>query len=191
MLIENVVFNFHEVGEKSFEEIKNECLVSFAVDLKIALTSGDEHIRTFWSDKHLCYDGQTREGDLINYKNFQDFFGSKIKYNSKNIVFEETLYNYPDGPWSPRRTCMEVYGLEYIEPTNETSGYYRYRKDGLKRTCDTCCCEYVGELEDVTRESEERLRHFDVAFSMGEFPFITITIIRLGNKDHYFYTIHR
>ena len=111
MLIENVVFNFHEVGEKSFEEIKNECLVSFAVDLKIALTSGDEHIRTFWSDKHLCYDGQTREGDLINYKNFQDFFGSKIKYNSKNIVFEETLYNYPDGPWSPKRTCMEVYGL--------------------------------------------------------------------------------
>ena len=191
MLIDRVVFNFHEVGEKSFEEIKNECLVSFAVDLKIALTSGDEHIRTFWSDKHLCYDGQTREGDLINYKNFQDFFGSKIKYNSKNIVFEETLYNYPDGPWSPKRTCMEVYGLEYIEPTNETSGYYRYRKDGLKRNYDTCCCEYVGELEDVTRESEERLRHFDVAFSMGEFPFITITIIRLGNKDHYFYTIHR
>ena len=191
MLIDKVVFNFHEVGEKSFEEIKNECLVSFAVDLKIALTSGDEHIRTFWSDKHLCYDGQTREGDLINYKNFQDFFGSKIKYNSKNIVFEETLYNYPDGPWSPRRTCMEVYGLEYIEPTNETSGYYRYRKDGLKRNYDTCCCEYVGELEAVTRESEERLRHFDVAFSMGEFPFITITIIRLGNKDHYFYTIHR
>lgn len=191
MLIEQVVFNFHEVGERSFEEIKNECLVSFAVDLRIALTSSDEHIRRFWSDKHLCYDGQTREGDLINYKNFQDFFGSKIKYNSKSIVFEETLYNYPDGPWSPKRTCMDVYGLEYVEASENQSGYYRYRKDGIKRTCDTCCMEAIGENENCTKESEERLRHFDTAFSAGEFPFITITIIRLGNKDHYFYSIHR
>lgn len=191
MLIEKPVFNFHEVGEKNFEEIKNECLVSFAVDLRIALTSTDEHIRKFWIDTSERYDGKCKEGSIANYKNFQDFFGSKIKYNSKSIVFEETLYNHPEGPWSPKRTCMEVYGLEYIEPADKTSGYYRYRKDGIKRTCDTCCCEYVGELEDVTRESEERLRHFDVAFSMGEFPFLTITIIRLGNKDHYFYDIHR
>lgn len=188
MLIERNVFNFQEVGEKSFEEIKNECLVSFAVNLKIALTSSDEHLRKFWTDSHVCNDGQTREGSVVNYKVFQEYFGSTIKYNSKSIVFEETLYNYPDGPWSPKRTCMEVYGLEYIEPTNETSGYYRYRKDGLRRTCDTCCMEAVGDKKE---DAEERLRHFDTAFSAGEFPFITITIIRLGNKDHYFYTIHR
>lgn len=193
MLIEQVVFNFHEVGEKSFEEIKNECLVSFAVDLKIALTSSDEHIRNFWADSHVCNDGQTREGSIANYKVFQDNFGSKIKYNSKSIVFEETLYNYPEGPWSPKRTCMDVYGLEYVEPKNETSGYYSYRKDELKMTCDTCCTEYVGKPVDPekVKEAKERLRHFDTAFSAGEFPFITITMIRLGNKDHYFYTIHR
>ena len=157
MLIKQVVFNFHEVGEKPFEEIRNECLVSFAVDLKIALTSNDKHIRKFWADSHVCNDGQTREGSIANYKVFQDNFGSKIKYNSKSIVFEETLYNYPDGPWSPKRTCMEVYGLEYIEPADETSGYYRYRRDGLQVTCDTCCMEAVGEKRE---ESEEKLRNF-------------------------------
>lgn len=191
MLIEQVVFNFHEVGEKSFEEIKNECLVSFAVDLKIALTSSDEHLRTFWCDTHTTYDGNEGEGSVANYKIFQDEFGSKIKYNSKSIVFEETLHNGIGKPWSLQQTCMDVYGLEYIEATNETSAYYRYRKDGLKRTCDTCCCEYVGENENFTKESEERLRHFYTAFSAGEFPFMTVTVIRLGNKDHYFYRIHR
>ena len=185
MLIEQTVFNFHEVGEKSFEEIKNECLVSFAVDLKIALTSSDEHtVATF----ALFNKEGNYKGTIANYKAFQELFGSKVKYNSKSIVFEETLYNYPNGPWSPKGTCMDVYGLEYIEPTNETSGYYRYRKDGIKRTCNTCCMEAVG---DKREDAEERLRNFYTAFSIGEFPFITITMIRLGNKDHYFYTIHR
>lgn len=188
MLIEQTVFNFHEVDEKSFEEIKNECLVSFAVDLKIALTSNNEHLRKFWADTHVNYDGSTSEGSVANYKIFQDEFGSKIKYNSKSIVFEETLYNGLSKPWSPQQTCMDVYGLEYVEGTETTSSYYRYRKDGLKMTCDTCCTEFVG---DKREDYEERLRHFYTSFGVGEFPYITITIIRLGNKDHYFYTIHR
>lgn len=188
MLIENIVFNFHEVGEKSFEEIKNECLVSFAVDLKIALTSNETHLRQFWCDTHTKNDGSTGEGSVANYKIFQDYFGSKIKYNSKSIVFEETLYNGIGRPWSPQQTCMDVYGLEYVEGTGTTSPYYRYRRDGATRTCDTCCMEAVG---DKREDYEEKLRHFYTSFGVGEFPYITITMIRLGNKDHYFYTIHR
>lgn len=191
MLIENVVFNFHEVGEKSFEEIKNECLVSFAVDLKIALTSSEEHLRMFWCDTHTRNDGQTGEGSLANYKVFQDEFGTTIKYNSKSVVFEETLHNGMGRPWSLQQTCMDVYGLEYVEGTGTTSPYYRYKRDGVTKTCDTCCMEAVNGNENYTKESEERLRHFFTAFSTGEFPFMTITILRLGNKDHYFYRIHR
>jgi hypothetical protein len=191
MLIEQTVFNFHEVGEKSFEEIKNECLVSFAVDLKIALTSSEEHIRRFWADSHVCYDGQTREGSLANYKVFQDNFGSKIKYNSKSIVFEETLHNGMGKPWSLQQTCMDVYGLEYVTGDVNHSGYYSFKEDNVRMTCPTVCCEYVGEKENFSKESEERLKNFYNAFSTGEFPFMTITVIRLGNKDHYFYRIHR
>lgn len=188
MLIDKVVFNFHEVGEKSLEEIKAECLASFATDLKIALTSSQEHIRKFWLDKFVRADGTETKGSIANYKIFQDLFGAKIKYNSKSIVFEETLYNHPDGPWSPKRTCMEVYGLEFVPESENCSSFYRYREDGLTRKCDTCCTEFVG---DKMEDSKERLRHFYTAFGVGEFPFITITVIRLGNKDHYFYSIHR
>ena len=188
MLIEQIVFNFHEVGEKSFEEIKNECLVNFAYNLKEALTSTDEKIRKFWVESSTSFDGKERKGSIANYKNFSDFFGSMIKYNSKSIVFEETFHNGIAKPWSVQQTCMDVYGLEYVEGTENASDYYRYRKDGLHRTCDTCCADFIGEKLD---DAEEKLRHFYTAFGAGEFPFITVTVIRLGNKDHYFYTIHR
>ena len=178
MLIEQNVFGFYEVGEKSFMDIKNYCLSSFARDLKEALTSSNEKIRMFWVE----------EGSTANYKIFRDYFGSKIKYNSKNIVFEETITNNPESPWSVRQVCMDTYGLEYIPETVDHSAYFRYRKDELRRSYGDACECYVGE---PLPDAEEKLRNFYEAFGKGEFPFITITIIRLGNKDHFFYTIHR
>ncbi len=181
MLIENTVFNFSEVGEKSFSEIKTECLVNFASYLKEALTSNNERIRKFWVENDF-------RGSIANYKIFQDLFGSKIKYNSKSIIFEETIYNNMNTCWSVRKECASVYGLEFVESSENQSSYYRFRKDGLKETCNTCCTEFVGTERD---NADEKLRHFYEAFGVGEFPFITITVIRLGNKDHYFYSIHR
>ena len=189
MLIEKVAFNFNEVGEKSLTDIKNECLVSFAYRLQEALTSTDEKIRKFWLDSSTTYAGDSKPGSIANYKTFQDLFGSKIKYNSKNIVFEETIYNGPTEAWSVRETCASVYGLEWVEPVEaDCSPYYQYRKDNLKQTCNTCCEEFVGTKKGTAKEI---LRNFYSAFGVGEFPFMTITIIRLGNKDHYFYDIHR
>ena len=128
MLLEQHVFNLREVGEKSLDEIKNECLVQFAYDLRNLL-------------RNLNDIG----GGVWNYKFFQDNYGSSIKYNSKNIVFETTIYNNLEDPWSVRGTCASAYGLEWVEGTELTSGYYRYRKDGLKLRCETaygeeCVC---------------------------------------------------
>ena len=105
MLIEAIAFNLNEVGEKSIMDIKNECLCHFAYDLKELLEA----------DK-----GEAKWGTW-NYKFFQDTFGSKIKYNSKNIVYEETLYNKE--PWSVKGTCASCYGLEFVEGSENTSSY--------------------------------------------------------------------
>ena len=188
MLIEKVAFNFNEVGEKSLTDIKNECMVSFAHRLKEALTSDEEKIRKFWLDSSSTFAGDSKPGSIANYKVFQDLFGSKIKYNSKNIVYEEVIYNNDRSPWNLRQTCADVYGLEWVESTTETSPYYRYKKSNEKLTCDTCCCDSVNGKREA---ADECLRNFYKAFGLGEFPFMTITIIRLGNKDHYFYDIHR
>lgn len=178
MLIERHVFNLNEVGEKSFLEIKNECLHNFASNLKEALTTTNSSIRNFWVTK----------GSIANYKIFQDNFGTKIKYNTKSIVFEETLHNELDNPWSLRRTCMDHYNLEYVPATADTSDYYKYSNRNVE--CCEKCDEFVSSKLDKNL-AEENVRNFYNAFGKGEFPFMTITIIRIGNKDHYFYDIHR
>ena len=174
MLIEAVAFNLKEVGEKSIADIKNECLCNFAYDLKEVLEADE---------------GNSTWGTW-NYKYFQDRFGSKIKFNSKNIVYEETLYNHE--PWSVKDTCRACYGLEYVEDTENTSSYYRYPSHTVpKMVHPEACCERVTSKEAKTDLQLENVRRFDEFFGRGEFPFITITLLRLGNVDHYFYRIHR
>ena len=189
MLLERVVFNFQEVGEKGLIDIKNECLSHFASRLKEAITSDNKKYRTFWVDEWPDDQGRMKKGCIANYKHFRDFFGSSIKYNTKSIVFEETVTNDPDKVWNVKQACMDYYNLEYIEETEEHSGYFRYRSNTREfKENDCCCAEWVGGLRD---EADEKLRDFYYSFGIGEFPFITIAIIRLGNKEHYFYTIHR
>lgn len=174
MLIEAVVCNFNEVGEKSILDIKNECLCHFAYRLK-DLLEADEGNST-WG--------------VWNYKTFQDNFGSKIKYNSKNIVYEETLYN--NDPWSVKDTCRACYGLEWVEGSESQSGYYRYPNHTVPKMCHpNICTESVKDREYKSEAAEENIRRFNEYFGKGEFPFLTITMVRFGNKDHYFYTIHR
>ena len=124
MLIENVVFNFYEVGEKGFADIKNECLSHFASRLRECLTSSNERIRKFWVDRGLSTSPDAPfKGSTANYKIFQDLYGSKIKYNSKSIVFEETITNNPESIWNVKQYCMDMYNLEYVEETEQHSGY--------------------------------------------------------------------
>ena len=180
MLIEQQVFNLNEVGEKSLNDITNECLCHFAYDLKHLLEADDGN----------CTWG------TWNYKFFQDTYGSKIKYNSKNVVYEETLYN--NEPWSVKDTCKVCYGLEWVEDC-EYSGYYRFKDPDPtvpKMVHPKVCTERVnptnrGCLALKGDIIDKNICKFNEYFGKGEFPFMTITIIRLGNKDHYFYTIHR
>ena len=175
MLIEAVVFNFREVGEKSVLDIKNECLCHFAYDLKHLLEADDGN----------CTWG------TWNYKYYQDTYGTKIKYNSKSIVYEETLYN--NEPWSVKDTCRACYGLVYEEKENG-SGCYRFPdQPAPKMVHPEVCTECVHPMnrEFKSEIAEENIRKFDEYFGKGEFPYITITMVRFGNKEHYFYTIHR
>ena len=188
MLLERVVFNFHEVGEKGLDDIRNECLSHFASRLNEVITSDNKRYRTFWQDEWSDNSGRMKKGCIANYKHFRDFFGNTIKYNSKSIVFEETITNDPDKLWNVKQFCMDYYNLEYIEETEEHSGYFRYKSNNRAIESNDCCVEWVGGKRD---SADEKLRDFYYSFGVGEFPFITIILVRLGNKEYYFYTIHR
>ena len=182
MLIEAVAFNLREVGEKSIMDIKNECLCSFAYDLKRYIAE---------MVKEAQKDGNNYGWGTWMYKAFQDTYGSKISYNSKNIVYEETIYNDPKAAWSVKRACEDAYGLRWVKETEESSGYYIKDKSAPRLISQNCCCEEAVGTESVQEDYEKLLTRFHEFFGLGEFPFMTITLLRLGNVDHFFYKIHR
>ena len=174
MLIEQRVFNFNVVDDRSFTDIKNECLIDFAYKLKDLLYSDTERIWGTW-----------------NYKTFQDNFSTNIKYNTKSIVFEETVTNSNTSAWSVKEACMSCYGLELVPESKEHGSYYRYPEHDTAVLVHPNVCTACVKDKCQDEVSSKNLTHFDEYFGKVEFPFITITVIILGNKDHYFYTIHR
>ena len=187
MLLDNCVFNMNEVGDKTMQEIKSECLADFAYHLQSLIWSEED-----WSFCEACTTNKADSSSpvfstLAHYKSFQDAFGTPIKYNSKNIVFEETISNDRQNSYGVQSTCAAHYGLS----KGAKEPYYSYT--GEKLRCATrypdvgceCCAEENSE------NKKEALRNFHLFFGVGEFPYITICVIRVGNIDHYFYRIHR
>ena len=182
MLFETTVFNMYSVEDHALCDIKNLCLKHFAERLEEVLTSGNSKFRQFWVES----------GSTANYKFFQDWFGSKITYNTKNIVFEETLTNNPNQLWNVRQYCADYFNLELTQETGEGSPYYQFRKGRESFLKENGCYAeaYVGGSRPKA-EAEEAILNFYESFGVGEFPFIVITVLRIGNKDHFFYRITR
>lgn len=181
MLFETTVFNMYSVEDHALCDIKNLCLEHFAERLEEVLTSGNEKIRKFWVEP----------GSTANYKFFQDWYGSKITYNTKNIVFEETITNNESQIWSVRDFCADYFNLELAPEAGEGSSYYQSKANSNSIVRNCCCGEsYVGTRRPKN-EADKAILNFYKSFGVGEFPFIVITVLRIGNKDHFFYRITR
>ena len=187
MIIENKVFNMREVGDKSIQEIKSECLADFAYNLQSLIWSEEN-----WSyDEHCTVNIADSKSPtfstLAHYKTYEDTYGTIIKYNSKNIVYEELISNNKVNCDGVQTTCAKHYGLArgteeecYSYITEQLRCHSRYPNVG-------CECS----AEEVSVNKKEALRNFHLFFGRGEFPYINIHVIRVGNVDHYFYTITR
>ena len=170
MLIETEALNLQEVGEKSLDAIKLSCLQHFAHCLRECILESN----------------RSNLSETYNYTKFKNLYAEDIKYNSKNVIFESVIYN--NGRYSVQDTCADLFMLRRIE-AQDTSNTYFYefwrnsKDDEEKDCCEAECCSKAVDLN--------RLLNFHKFFGVGEFPYITITVIRIGNVDHYFYRIHR
>ena len=169
MLIENTALNLQEVGDKSITQVKRECLNHFAFYLREFILSRPEPLKT----------------GTINYQLFADYCGSKIKYNSKNIVFEETLYN--SSQFSPQQSCKDYYRLKRVDSCTTPNSTYWYEFEPEPKYLEDGCCAEAAECS----VPKNRLLEFHKFFGVGEFPYVHITVLRIGNIDHYFYSITR
>ena len=171
----------YSVEDHALCDIKNLCLEHFAERLEEVLTSGNSKFRQFWVDK----------GSTANYKFFQDWFGSKITYNTKNIVFEETITNNESQIWSVRDFCADYFNLMLAPQAGDEDNYYQFREESASGNRNCCHGEsYVGSRRPKS-EADKAILNFYKSFGVGEFPYLVITVLRIGNKDHFFYRITR
>lgn len=176
-----------EVGDKTIQDIKSECLADFAYNLQSLIWSNETwSFNSNYGVNRTCDSSSPIFSTIAHYKTYENSFGHSIKYNSKNIVFEELISNDKSKSRGVQGTCADMYGL-----TKDQDGTYSYTKVRL-----TCATRYpnVGcecSPEEVSAAKSDALRDFHLFFGAGEFPFINIHVIRIGNVDHYFYTITR
>lgn len=181
MFVENErVFNFRPVGNRTLEEIKEECFNNFLYKLKnYVMQPGNPHPKIITRGLH-------------QYNHFENEFGENISYNTKNREFYKLytdLKDFVKDNMYPERVCKED---QEVEPQGTHYILSQNGKEFIKIKVD---------LEDNPDESSFvcngipsttfYMDDFIDLFSRGEFPFMGISIVRIGNHDYYFYTITR
>lgn len=165
LVTERVLFR-GVVGDLTIDEMKELCSRKFADCLKQELLETEHH----------------KQG-LQNYSYFEQEYAKQISYNSKNISYDETFYDLRD-------FCGYYYGLkpeirtlggsdektvEYLVfniPTEE-----EFHKAHERNNTNPSTEEY---------KNLQKLESYYKFFGQGEFPYLKLTIIRIGNQDYYF-----
>ena len=166
MLITEKVLCMRAVGDLTIAEMKEQCFRQFANYLKQELLETEHH----------------KQG-LQNYSYFEAEYAKQISYNNKNISYEEVFYDL-------REFCGYYYGLkpeirtlggsdektvEYLVfniPTEE-----EFHKAHERNNTDPSTEEY---------KNLQKLESYYKFFGQGEFPYLKLTILRIGNQDYYF-----
>ena len=158
MLVEMQTFLFEEVGDLTISRMKELCALDFAVKLKNEIAA----------DPSFDY-------SIQHYESFKKYTHT-IKFNSKNISFEDIDYDIL------RKQCEDIYNLTplYSGGTNEPSIITGYKLENLDTSSEK-------SREEVSID----LTNFHKYFGVGEFPAMHFYIVRIGNQDYFFYTITR
>ena len=175
MLITEAALYMGQVGDLSLDEIKTICFTQFAENLR------DELLENYPNPHKM---------GLQNYGYFNKQYGKKIQYNNKNITYKEMFSDLKD-------FCGQFFGLIQKDFKNPPTcvGAFSTWEVPTKEEYDTKVKKRWEETGMYTDSSEyENIKlcgNFSEFFGKGEFPFMYITMIRLGNQDYYFATIER
>lgn len=177
MLKKETVHNFCELGDKSIDDITYDCKRDFAD-------------KCFKIVKHylsmLKQDDESLTDSLFSIRAYGTFDGKgrRITYQNQAIEYEEL------------KTDVKEYFKNYLERGMVHEQPLCCQKD--VEFCSNEVCEYL--LQEVENEIKEDLgltltkpkyKRYEALFGLGEFPFMIISIVRIGNKRYYFYQITR
>lgn len=168
MFVENErVFNFNPVKNMTLEEIKDDCFNHFTTNLKMyVMQPGDPHPKITTNGIH-------------QYNHFKNEFGKNVSYNSKNREFYQLYTDLKEHVKNNLYHEVKCAEGQKVEPAG---AHYMLSQN------DKTFIRIIVKPEDTTIFY---LNDFMELFGAGEFPFMGISIVRIGNHDYYFYTISR
>jgi len=177
MLKKETVHNFRELGDNSIDDITNDCKRDFAD-------------KCFEIVKHylsmLKQDDESLTDSLFNIRAYGIFDdkGRHITYQNQALEYEEL------------KTDVKEYFKDYLERGMVHEQPLCCKKD--VEFCSNEVCEYLlQEVENDVKEdlgltlTKPKYKRYEALFGLGEFPFMMIRIVRIGNKRYYFYQITR
>lgn len=168
MLKKESVHCFYELSDKSIDEIIAECKHNFVIK---CLEMVKEYRNSEQADYYLF--------GLRAYETFNGK-GRYITYQDKAVEYQSL------------ETDIRPYFERYLQSS------YKNKDVVVPDAYSDDICEYL--LQTVKNKTKEDLgitltkpeyKRYESLFGLGEFPFLMITILRIGNKRYYFYQIER
>lgn len=168
MLKKESVHYFSELRDRSIDDIVSECKYDFA---RKCLEMVQEYRDSEQADYYLF---GLRAYETFNAK------GRYVTYQDKSVEYQSLE--------TDMRQFFELY-LKRLENNLNTvvpDSYSKEISDYLLQTVKNKTKEDLG----LTLTKPEYKR-YESLFGLGEFPFLMITIVRIGNKRYFFYQIER
>ena len=171
MLIKTEVFNLKQLSQQStLSDIKLDCMNDFCQKIR------KMYITDFGKDYN----------SIKRYEMFRSLFAQKITLNLDNLIFQENI----------KITTLKNHCVQKIKDYSDEFSIYsdstQLANDEQKIIVDlTDQIKFKCNPQDLSKQFNEMSETIDELFGKGQFPIMTLHIIKIGNINYFYYTISR
>lgn len=171
MLIKTEVFNLKQLSQQStLSDIKLDCMNDFCQKIR------KMYITDFGKDYN----------SIKRYEMFRSLFAQKITLNLDNLIFQENIKIA-----ILKNHCVQKI-KDYSDKFNIQSDTTQLANDEQKIIVDlTDQIKFKCNPQDLSKQFNEMSETIDELFGKGQFPIMTLHIIKIGNINYFYYTISR
>lgn len=167
MLIKTEIFNLKQLSQQStLSDIKLDCMDDFCQKI----------IKMYLTDFGKDYNSIRR------YEMFRSLFAQKITLNLDNIIFQKNI----------KITTLKNYCAKEIKDYLNKIDGSQLANDEQKITVSlTDQIKFKCTHQDLLKQMNEMAEIIEELFGKGQFPIMTLHIIKIGNINYFYYTISR
>lgn len=181
MLIKTLIFNLTQLDKQStLSDIKLDCMNDFCQKIR----------------KMYVTDYGKNYNSIKRYEMFRSLFAQKITLNLDNLIFQKnikitTLKNYCK---QKIKDLLDINNgsIQLVNNKFTQLAAKQLPTDEQKITVSlTDQIKFKCTLQDLQKQMHEMIELIEELFGKGQFPIMTLHIIKIGNIDYFYYTINR